>query len=736
MLSLDKKPEILAPAGNIESLKCAIHNGADAVYLGIKNFNARAKAANFSYDELGDALEFAHFYGVKVYVTFNTLYKDDEYASVEQSIKECSDLGVDAFIMQDFAFISHIKSTIPDIIIHLSTQAGVHNLQGALAAEKLGVQRVILSREALLSDIIDICSNTSLEVECFVQGALCISFSGNCYFSSLASGYSGNRGKCMQLCRKKYTFENKTGYWLSPKDINLSENLDKLIAAGVASLKIEGRMRRPEYVGEAVYCYRCALDKIPYDKSRIAKMFNRGNYTKAYIDNPKNDVIYHQSQNHIGYRVGKVLGIKNNVALTSHLFQKGDGVRFISKGIETGSALISKAQNQTTFTGKVHAGDDVYITTDSKLNDEVLAKRRYVDFDLQVTVTAEQASFTVASGKNSACIAISDIVAAKNSPFSIEDATSSFKKCADLGFRLNNVTSDIRYSIFMPKSAINEVRRNILLQLKKTILGNYKIQQSEKLHCNLFETYCNLFETSSYLQTSEKCVIMQTDNVDIANTCADFCDYVAYFPKMWSEKTPQEIEAIKKPVLLSLPNVARGNDIKVIKNVVEKSNVEAVVVNNLYGFKIAEGKKILLGPLLNIVNNGFPYPKVLSVEAKNTHSDNFVYYYGNFPIMTFCHCPVMSFNGKCLHCSSDYSKTIVDEKNNVFPLYPYRISNCYCYLQNCVPVNLSGVNIKSNKLFIDTIGLDKESCCKIMHDVNLNTKIIGGTKAFYNKNLE
>ena len=267
----DKKTEVLAPAGNFESLKCAVMNGADAVYLGLTRFNARAKAGNFTTEELKKAVEFCRFFGVKVYVTFNTIYKQSEYDDVITCMKECRDIGVNAFILQDFSLISRIKSTMPDIVLHLSTQAAVHNLEGALAAEKLGFTRVILSREALLGDIEKIHKNTSLEIEAFVQGALCVSFSGNCYFSSLVSGFSGNRGKCMQLCRKQYVFNGKKAYWLSPKDVCMKNKVDQLIKAGVCSFKIEGRMRRPEYVGEAVNCYKTILSGEKYDISRLKR---------------------------------------------------------------------------------------------------------------------------------------------------------------------------------------------------------------------------------------------------------------------------------------------------------------------------------------------------------------------------------------------------------------------------------------------------------------------------------
>ena len=204
MQNLESNIEILAPAGDIESLKVAVNCGANAAYLGLKSFSARAKANNFDEATLKEGIEYAHLFNVRIYLAVNTIYKKEEKLELLREIKTAHKLGVDAIIVQDLTILQEINSTMPDIIVHFSTQSGVHNVYGAIMAEKLGADRVILSREATIEDIKEIKKKCNIEIETFVQGALCVSFSGNCYFSSLVSGYSGNRGKCLQLCRKKY----------------------------------------------------------------------------------------------------------------------------------------------------------------------------------------------------------------------------------------------------------------------------------------------------------------------------------------------------------------------------------------------------------------------------------------------------------------------------------------------------------------------------------------------------
>ncbi|MDE6401170.1 MAG: U32 family peptidase, partial [Clostridiales bacterium] len=216
--------QIVAPAGNFDGLRASVNAGADAVYLGMPFFGARAKAENFDEIGLKNAVDYAHLFGVKVFLTLNTLIKDGEMNRALEMAQYAQSVGVDAAIVQDLRFIYGLKHKVPKLALHASTQMGIHNADGAMALKDLGIMRAVLARETLPKDISEI-KRTGIEIEYFVQGALCICFSGNCYFSSLASSYSGNRGKCMQLCRKPYCFHGKHGYFLSAKDLCLYDKL-------------------------------------------------------------------------------------------------------------------------------------------------------------------------------------------------------------------------------------------------------------------------------------------------------------------------------------------------------------------------------------------------------------------------------------------------------------------------------------------------------------------------------
>jgi putative protease len=288
-----KNLEILAPAGNLDSLKVAINSGANAVYLGLQNFNARNKADNFTEENIKQVVEYCHLRDVKVYLTVNTLIKNEETEQLLNMIRVCINAKVDAYIVQDYGVAYLLKHTFKNINLHASTQMGIHNLMGAKVAEKFGFSRVVLSRETTLEDILQISQETNLEIEYFVQGALCVAFSGNCYLSSLCHSESGNRGRCLQLCRLKYKAildgkQINNGYLLSPTDLSLVDKLQLLQKAGVTSLKIEGRNRRPGYVGAVVKEYFNAINGLSYDKASFEKSFYRGKY---------NDGLYLQNKN-------------------------------------------------------------------------------------------------------------------------------------------------------------------------------------------------------------------------------------------------------------------------------------------------------------------------------------------------------------------------------------------------------------------------------------------------------
>ena len=290
-------PELLSPAGSFESLAAAVNMGADAVYLSGKNFGARSYADNFDNGQLENAVRYAHLRGVKVHITVNTLIGDKEFAELEEYLKFLNSLHVDALIIQDLGVLSLAKNLGLCMQFHASTQLTVHNLSGALAAKELGFDRVVLSRELSFKEIKYISENCGIETEMFIHGAMCMSYSGQCLMSSALGGRSGNRGRCAQPCRQLYkSGENKEKYFLSLKDMALIERLDDIKESGVTSLKIEGRMKGPSYVGCVTKIYKkCLEEGRQPSKSEINdlnRIFFRGGLSSGYFDNKKGRAMF------------------------------------------------------------------------------------------------------------------------------------------------------------------------------------------------------------------------------------------------------------------------------------------------------------------------------------------------------------------------------------------------------------------------------------------------------------
>ncbi len=285
------RPEILAPAGSLESLRAAVNCGANAVYLGAKALNARRNAGNFDDATLAEAVDYAHLHGVKILQTLNIVMFDHETDELLHAAENAARLGVDAAIVQDWGVLSLLKSTVPELPLYASTQMAVHNVSGAKMAEKMGCKRVVLARELSADEIAHIVQNISAQTEVFVHGALCMSVSGQCYLSSMLGGRSGNRGLCAQPCRLPFACENSS-HALSLKDLSLIERVQELAALGVSSLKIEGRMKRPEYVAAAVTALRQALDGEAPDIGRLRSVFSRSGFTTGYFDARRDKMMF------------------------------------------------------------------------------------------------------------------------------------------------------------------------------------------------------------------------------------------------------------------------------------------------------------------------------------------------------------------------------------------------------------------------------------------------------------
>lgn len=474
------KKELLSPAGDMESLLEAIHNGADAVYLAMKSFGARKFARNFSKEEIIEAIKLCHLYGVRIYVTMNTLVKESEVEDFLEQVKFLHVNGVDAIIMQDFGMISLVRKMYPNLEIHASTQANNSSLDTIKMFYEMGVKRVVVSRELTLEEIKQI--NFPIEIETFIHGALCICYSGNCLMSSMIGTRSGNRGECAGSCRLKYALKDndKTSpyeYLLSTKELNTSTKFSSLLNSNITSFKIEGRMKSAEYVGFITKFYRNIIDNkninLKEETEKLKVLFNRkfteGNLFKT------DDLMNTKSPNHIGIEIGKVLEVTNKyikIKLTKELNQE-DGIRFN----ESNSGMIVNFlyDKNMKLTNSVKANDIAYIdnkvdlkrkdtiykTIDKKLVDS-LKKYDLKKIPVKYKVIAKcgsNLSIKISDGENEIIKEGSPVEKSKTSPITKERIEIQLKKLGNTPFITNNINIEMDNDIFISIGEINEIRR-------------------------------------------------------------------------------------------------------------------------------------------------------------------------------------------------------------------------------------------------------------------------------------
>ena len=525
-----KKPELLSPAGNMECLIAAINAGCDAVYLGGYTFGARSFAGNFSNEELIEAIEYAHIYGVKVYVTVNTIIYEDETDRFIEYIDFLHKNNVDAIIIQDLGMMDYIRKVYPNLEIHASTQMNIHNFEGAKLLEELGIKRVVLAREISPKIIKQIKDNLNIEVEGFIHGALCFSYSGECLMSSLIGGRSGNRGTCTQCCRMEYDLINnnqkinKEKYLISMKDLNTIENIPELISLGIDSFKIEGRMKRPEYVYLITSLYRKAIDKAINKKSfdlrndikEMKKIFNR-EFTKGFILNDR-DVINQKRPNHMGINIGEVIDNKKlvKIKLSDDVCQ-GDGIRIVGKK-DTGfilnkiykdKKLVNEAFKNDVIEietrDKVSIGDIVIKTTDKKQINEInknIKINKKIDIEAKIKVKKNEfLELTINDGKNTVTVkSDKKIEKALNSPTNQSRIIEQISKLGNTPFNLKNIDCNIDNDIFVNIKFLNDIRREAVDKLKQ--LRKYKIPYKKEKY---------EIELNDYLKENKYSVLIQNE---------------------------------------------------------------------------------------------------------------------------------------------------------------------------------------------------------------------------------
>ncbi|MDR3292511.1 MAG: U32 family peptidase [Clostridiales bacterium] len=755
--------ELCAPAGNLSSFYSAVHCGANAVYLGLKEFSLRSKAENFDAEELKALIEYAHLFDARVFLALNSCIKPIELRAVEGYLERVKGLNLDAYILTDIGLIERVKRLDPAAAIHISTQAGIHNRYGAKFMEDAGADRVVLSRETDLETIADIRANTSIELEVFVHGALCVSFSSACLYSSLTTGKSGNRGACTQPCRLNYRRDMESGYYLSPKDLCLIEHLDALKKAGANAVKIEGRLKRPEYVAECVGRYRAALDGKRIDGGDIdalKKIYNRGGFSTGYLFG--NDVIESAVQNHMGLKVGEIESVSvekdakySTIRLISeYSIAKGDGYKLFRKKKECGGgevAAVERAQDGrqilTLNNADALRGDAFHITSDTRR----LAALRVIERKIELSLygrfkTGESAELTATAKNISVTVCGDTVERAEKAPVDFETIKERLLRVNEKNdvFRVNTIEIDADTDIFLPLSKLNELRRSALAKLRAVLLKRY---DGDAIARSIGRQKISANSASIPLNTSQKRIAAEVSHEEQIVPMLGACAPIIYAPREYEIKvicgfldalTKNGIET--KPYL-KLPLQADKRDLAIIENVIHafRDRIGGLSGENPYALMLS--KKYALpyfaGLFHNVYNDGIIeaaariYPNtdfLLSPElnAKELreirYSGAYVYSYGRLPMMNFKHCPNRSA------CSSCTGKVFYSDGKYKYDIVRTRVKNCYHTMYNPPVLNLSKYPTKKS-LYLDFSGTEEGNIEEIL------TAFLNGTP-YQNPNLE
>lgn len=608
--------EILSPAGNFDMVVASVQNGANAVYLGAKNFSARQSAKNFDNDELLNTVKYCHARNVQVYLAINTIMFNKEFSELTDTINFACKIGIDAVIVQDFAVLHLVKHIAPTMPLHASTQMTVHTIHGARLAKSLGFSRIVLAREMSFNQIKEIVTNVDIETEVFVHGALCMSVSGQCYMSSFIGTRSGNRGSCAGTCRLPFSIDNSVSYSLSLKDLSLEQKILKLKEIGVTSAKIEGRMKRPEYAGASALVYSGIVNNKPYDISSLSKVFSRGGFTTGYFDNNIDNQMY-------GIRD------KQDVSLTSN-------------------ALLSSIQN-----------------TYKKESDIISITQKFTaksNSPLSLTVTDQDEN----------TVTVTDIIPdiATNKPTTAIQIEDSLLKLGDSYFYSKNIDITLDEGLFIPSSVINKMRRNVCEQLnvlRETITSlptkEYKYNITPNLTTHTQDTWVRINNISQLTNSVLNCtrVIIPIDVI-----CSNI-----------SSLTPIKEKIIVEPPRVMFHNELQIYD-KLLK--LKSLGFTQLIASNIAHINIGNelDLSVIGDSFLNCTNSLslLEYTNLnlkhmtLSCELSVQKSKNFrssipvgTVVYGYLPLMITRNCPIKN-QLQCNKCSG--SSFLTDKTNAKF----------------------------------------------------------------------
>ena len=717
-----KKVELLSPVGNMQTLPFAIHNGCDAVYFAGKKFGARKFANNFDYEEIKEAIEYCHLYGVKVYMTVNTLMFDDEIDEALEYIGFLHSSNVDALIMQDIGLIEKAHKMYPNLEIHISTQNHNHNDEGINFFENLGATRIVLDREMSLNEIKNL--KTNLEKEVFVHGALCVAYSGCCLFSSMNGGRSGNRGECVASCRLKYELikndekiNTEGEYLLSTKELNTLNHIKELIEAGITSFKIEGRMKSPEYVGYVTKLYRTMIDKYyngedmtldENDLYNLKKLYNR-EFTEGYLFNKSGQELMNiKSPNHLGVPIGKVIDYDKKyikISLTDDLKQE-DGIRLpnnegmiLNKIYNPKLLLVNKIEkgNIAIIENKVNlkTKGPVLKTIDKELMDNLQKyTEKKIPIDIKIICKLNQPiTLTISDQINELSqVSLSKVEQAKNNPTTKERIISQITKLGNTPFIANNITTDIDDNIFVSIKDLNELRRNLieeLITLRKNKKSNYlKIETPTTPKKVLKDTKKRI---NALVRNEEQLLACLDNNIDLI--------YIE--DKLLYEKYKEKGNIYLKLPRVMLKHPDYNNEKLLITEIgsLEKyyQNNELIIdytnnVTNRETVNLLEAKN----PKLITISPEITKERLTNIDFNNNNVEYIAY--GTIELMITKYCPLkmLENNDKnnCNLCSLNNKYYLKDQNDNYFPILN---TKHYTHIMHKEPLD----NIENIKLCLE-----------------------------------
>ena len=710
--------EILAPAGNAECAKAAINSGANAIYLGYSAFSARQSAENFNLDTLFETIQNAHLCGGFVYVAMNTVIKDGEVEAFLRTLLNVWNAGADAIILQDVLLGKAVKEKYPQIVLHLSTQAGVCTENGARFAKECGFSRVILARETPLEEIEKIAK--IIETEAFVQGALCTCFSGQCYFSSFVGGNSGNRGRCKQPCRKLYSYDRKgfeeKSYALSLSDLSVGEHIEKYIKAGVVSFKIEGRMRRAEYVAAAVCYYRALLDNASEkDKigalSDLKRTYNRGNYTKGLAFGQDKRFLSTAVQGHIGEKIGVVKVINGNYFVES-VFKPtaGDAFKILREGKEIGGATFLKTQGRgfvLSSKTRLKNGDGVFITTDTSVNTRVLQATKRSKISLKLYFHENERAHISGGGVD--VFSEEALQSAQSRPLTEEELKNCFEKTDGLPLQVHFEEIDLKGNIFIAKSQLNAIRRTFFSKLSENTREPYAYEE---------------LQTERKIGRNPKTAIFAIDFTGVKT------DIAIYKPSDYNAPLPESFTKGNFEKYIYYPPFATVQDEERLATIIKENYIDGIYAENYGAIEFAknQGLSVFAGTGLNLANRvaisklpTFVKYHALSKELNEREleelvgENSFVFASGNIKLMELCYCP---FGKTCVSCDKRATYTLTDENGRAFPVRRYKGANGECRFEvyNCANLISTGVN-GGGKLLDLTLVKEKETAINAKDDI-------------------